>query len=497
MKIFLANPPCKISIDAETERFYVRAGSRWPFSMMKKKNQKPSYVTYPFYLAYTSSLLQENGFDVDVCDGVALDYSEKKFLKRIEKSSPDLLLFETATPTIYKDFELAKAIKERLPKIKIALSGAHVTVFPKETLGNEFVDFVMLNEYELNFLELAKRLENGKGFEGMMGIGYKENGKIRVVPNNSWVDLSKLPFPDRKNFPETGKGGIDYYWDGFCTYRPAAQMHSSRGCPFKCNFCLWNQVMYRCGPYRFFEPKKVVDEMEILMNEYRAREIYFDDDTFTGNKQNVLNLCKEIGERIPKARFSLMGDFMISDEEMIRALHDAGCIGMKFGVESADANILKGIGKPIDFKRIRKNAKLCAELGIKTHATFTFGLFGETKKTMHKTLDFAKELDSDTIQVSITTPFPGTGYYEEAKKRNLLITEDWRKYDGSSSSVVKFENLTHEEVENFACKAYDDWLRAKKRDPRWLLRQARYSWRQIEGRGIRDFIRRVVKVVRT
>ncbi|MFA5358760.1 MAG: radical SAM protein [Patescibacteria group bacterium] len=478
MKVLLSNPPCRVDSGDGKEKFFIRAGSRWPFSVTKKKEEKADYLPFPFYLAYTAALLEKKGFDIVVNDAVTLNKTEEEFLQEIVRDNPDIILFETSTPTINHDLVLVNKIKKLLPKIKIALAGPHVSTFFQETMKKSpVVDFIFIQEYELSFTELVERLVQGKTFDDITGLVWRSGEQIKNNPPKLIDPLDQLPPPARRFFP------IDLYWDGFCQYRPAVQMHATRGCPFRCNFCLWNQVMYNNAKYRTFGVKRIVDEMKDCQKKYGAKEVYFDDDTFTGNKQFVLDFCREIKNRGLNIHWSCMGDAMITDEEMVEAMADAGCVGMKFGVESGDAEVLKKICKPVVHEKIKKVARLLAKKHIKTHATFTFGLSGETKESMKKTMDFAKELDVDSVQFSINTPFPGTRYYQESQEKGLLLAKDWSDYDGATSSIVKFENLTNEEVEWRYCSASGEWLRYKLKSPRWVLRQVYNFFRLLVGQG--------------
>jgi radical SAM superfamily enzyme YgiQ (UPF0313 family) len=281
------------------------------------------------------------------------------------------------------------------------------------------------------------------------------------------------------------------YWDGFCQRRPAVQMHSSRGCPYKCTFCLWISVIYDQGPYRTFSPQRVVDEMEEVVNRYEAREIYFDDDIFTVKEDHVLGICEEILDRKLKVAWSVMGDAMAVTEKSVDAMARAGCIGMKFGVESADAAVLKKLRKPVKVDKVRKVAEWCASRGIKTHATITFGLEADTPETMQKTLDFCCSLSVDSIQFSVVTPFPGTEHYRNAKEAGQIDETDWSRFDGARSSVLRFASMTPEYVEEFAMRAPSVWLRSRIKDPAWLARQTRYFARVARDQGIPGLARRV------
>lgn len=485
MKVFLANPACRINIGGGKEKYFVRAGSRWPFSTTKKIKEKPEYIPFPFFLAYTAAILEKKGHEVIVDDGVATNETETELLKRIKFEKPDILLFEISTPTIDYDLCLVKKIKKQNPKTVVCLSGTHASVFPREILNkNQLVDSVFLGEYEINFADFVECLSKSQSFESVDGIAFRRNTMTIVNKPQLINPLDKLPFPARHLFPSNNNPDPTLYWDGFCQYKPSIQMQASRGCPFRCNFCLWNQVLYQNGKYRMFLPKRIVDEMQQAVIKYGAREIYFDDDTFTADKTLVLEICEGIKKRNLKVFWSVMGDAMVSDEEMVVAMAKAGCIGIKFGVESGSKEILRKIGKPIDFGKVKKFAGWCSENRIKTHATFTFGLLGETKESMEQTLDFAKELDVDSVQFSITTPFPGTRYFEQLEKENRLTSQKWEDFDGSSSSVVKFENISQQYLIEFCRKASGRWLVVKLTDFSWLKRQMLNMLRQAKGQGV-------------
>lgn len=502
MNVLLANPPCRIDIDEKYERFFVRAGSRWPFSTVKLKTQRIDYAPFPFYLAYTAALLKKEQIPVQVIDAIPLNLTKEQFIEKVLQTKSEIILFETATPTIEHDILLAKVLKE-LTNSKIVITGAHATVFAQEIMEScPEIDFIILNEYEFTFLELVKNLIDKKynEIERLPGLAYRKNNQVIVNKSSKLIEpLDRLPFPARELFPSNDIPKIDFYWDAFCQFRPALQMHASRGCPFDCNFCLWNQVFYARKKYRVFSPERIVDEMEHLVGEYKAKEIYFDDDSFTINKNHVLAICEEIKKRKLKVYWSCMGDAMVTDREMLKVMASAGCIGMKFGVESADEHILKEIGKPIDLEKVKAVAKWCAELGIKTHATFTFGALSETIESIRKTINFAKELDVDSVQFSITVPFPGTRLFEEARNRKLLISDSWLDYDGARSSVIQYPYLEKATLEQIYCSASGVWLLHKFKNPKWLLRQMRNIYRILKGQGLSgifDKSRRVIELIK-
>ena len=502
MKTCLINPLFTEPMDQRRERYFVRSGSRWPSSYPKPVGKPGRYIPFPFYLAYSAALLENAHVPVSVLDGVAGNLSMKDTLCRVKKEGPDLILFETTTPTLKRDLDLARQLKEAT-RAEIALAGPHATTFPREILQEESaVDYVLLYEYELTLYELvSKKADTNADLSSIPGIGYRKENQIVLQRHYQPIDpLDRLPFPARHLFPLPGRPDMKTYWDGFCQHRPALQMHASRGCPFRCDFCLWIQVMYRDSPYRIFPPARVVDEMEDVLSRYGAKEIYFDDDDFTVSKKHVLDICREIQSRGLHAPWSCMGDAVVPDEEMLDAMADAGCVGMKFGVESAAPQILKKLGKPVDPDRVINVAQWCSRRKIKTHATFTFGLWDETRETMETSLSFVKSLDVDSVQFSVTAPFPGTRYFRQLLQSGQLVSQDWERYDGSRSAVVAFPNLRPEEIQTFCQKAPARWLSVKLLHPTWLARQIRYLMRLLKGQGlsgVAERIRRMNEILRT
>lgn len=493
MKILVANAPAVFSLKDGYEKYFFRAGSRWPASVVKKRDERiTEYLPFPFYLAYTTALLKNDNFDTHAIDAIALNWGQQEFVDYVVALKPSVLLMETTTPTVEKDVQIIQQIKNHLPKMIVCVSGSHVSTYPKETLIRfSEIDFVLQGEYEVPFLELMRKLrldgiESRESLVGLSALAFR-------LPDHSYYigekglnkDLDALPYPAWECFPKLGENPWDYYWDNICQSKPAAQMHSSRGCNFRCDFCVWIQVMYNSSKFRGFSPKRIVDEMFELQKRFGVKEIYFDDDMLTGNKRHVLELCKEIKDRGLKINWSMMGDAMVCDEEMIAAMADAGLIAMKFGVESGDARVLKEIGKPIKFDRVKNVCNTANSFGIKTHATFSFGLSGETRESMENTLKFMKELDVDTLQVSIATPFPGTKFYQKAKEAGLIQSEEWSLFDGNHTSVISHPHLSNEEIQNFATMARTRWLRSRVFKWSWVRRQFRIIARIWSSQGLR------------
>ena len=485
MKVFLFNPLYLFPLGGKRERYYIRSGSRWPHSGIKRSGTLPHYLPFPFFLAYAAAWLKKEGFDVVACDCVAMDMPLEALLSRIEAEKPDIIFFETATPTINLDLELSARIKTRLPSSRLVLGGPHISVYPGELLGKSAeIDFVVIGEYEESLVELSKVLRDKLPVATVKGIAYRGGDGVKLSGPRGLIDpLDKLPKPAYDMFPSSWLPDPRIYWDGFCQHRPAIQMHASRGCPYKCNFCLWNQVMYGNGKYRTFSPERVAAEMTELAARYGAREIYFDDDDFTINRAHVSAICRALIASGSKFKWSCMGDAINLSEELVGLMAQSGCVGIKFGVETGSPRMIQQLGKPVDLAMVNNVVRWCAAHKIKTHATFSLGLLGEDAQSAEETLAYLEGLDVDTIQVSICTPFPGTGFFAAAEKEGLLKTRDWEKYDGKASEVIRHKHLDLDKAEAMRARAMKRWLIKRLLSPVWVARQAWYFFRVLRGLG--------------
>ena len=493
MKILLANSPSIVPLEDGREKFFVKAGSRWPFSIIKERQEPLSdYIPFPFYLAYTASLLIDAGFEVETIDAVALNWDEDKFINHVTDINPDILLIESTTPTFAVDSKVIEKIKEKI-KVISCLSGSHATSFADDVLSTySTIDYIFRGEYEFHFLEFCKILQSNEldKLKTIKSIAFKdENNVIHKGEKGLIKELDELPYPHWEGFPQKGLFTWDYYWDNICQNKPAAQMHSSRGCPFRCDFCVWIQVMYDDSNHRSFSPKRIVDEMLELKKRFNIKEVYFDDDIFTGSKKHINGFCEEMITRNVNIKWSAMGDAMACTPKDAELMAKAGLIGYKFGVESGDERVLKEIQKPVKLQKVYDLCKTLNSYGVKTHATFSFGLSGETKESMQNTLNFMKRLHVDTLQVSIATPFPGTRFYDKVKNNGQITNLKWDDFDGANTSVVSNDNLTNVEIQEFAKFALKDWLISRLFRPNWVARQTKMMLSIAVNQSFKDFFR--------
>lgn len=426
----------------------VRAGSRWPH--LKGPTEK-DYLPFPFFLAYSASLLRKNGFQVKLIDAVAEGLSYGRFMREISKDVSDILVCETSTVTLEHDLRLLERLGN---KSTIVLCGPDINIRQTAFLEKYgFIDYVLVGEYEFTLLELVRRLSEGRDPADVLGLLYRDPHGVKVTPLRPLLNPDELPWPLREGLPmhryNDAPGDMPI---------PSVQMLASRGCPYKCNFCLWPQVMYQGNSYRTRSVEDVAAEMEYLVKEMGFKSVYFDDDTFNCGKDRMLRLSEEIRKRKISVPWAIMARADLMDEEILQKLLDAGLFAVKYGIESASQFLLDKIGKNMDIKKTIENVRLTKKLGIKTHLTFTFGLSGDTKETIRDTIELALMLDPTSVQFSLVTPFPGTRLYQEMKDAGRIVSENWCDYDGNHKSVISYGHLSGKDLETAIKTAYRQWL---------------------------------------
>lgn len=475
MKIFLGNSPW-----LKKGYYGVRAGSRWPHF----EEEHLEYMPFPFFLAYTAAVLLEEDQDVLLVDGIAEHLDTDQFVSRIECFAPDIVLLEVSTQTIEEDLALAQRLKKLFGRdLKIAFCGLHQFMYEPDFLAEHpDLDYVLIGEYEYTIRELLKLLESGKSLEGCLGLIYRDGAEVKVNERRPVIqDLDRLPWPARQFLPM-----YNYHDEPGNIPRPSVQMWASRGCPFGCVFCAWPQIMYGNNKYRTRGVIDTVDEMEWLVREMGFKSVYFDDDTFNVGKKRTMHFAAEVKSRKLDVPWAVMARADKMDREMLEALKEAGLASVKYGVESADQAILEKSAKGLDVQKVKETVKITHELGIKMHLTFMFGLTDETKKTAKKTIDLALELAPESVQFTISTPFPGSVYYHQLVQEGRLLHKDFSRYDGFRSAVIRTDDLSPEDLEEICREANDRW------NAFWWSRK--HPDQRTTGEKVRDLIKQPQRI---
>ncbi|MCD6309522.1 MAG: radical SAM protein, partial [Candidatus Eremiobacteraeota bacterium] len=362
----------------------------------------------------------ENGVPVEVLDICALNLSPDATKEYIKRSRATVVGITTTTIGWLGTVECARLAREALPDAVIVVGGPHLSLYPIECLSFPEIDLGVLGDGEETLMEIVTRLEEGWPLKKIKGTVYRDDDGTPVIaePRPFIRDLDSLPFPAVDLFP------LDRY-RCLTIEKPFFTMTTTRGCPYKCAFC--TQVF--CGnTVRYRSAGNLVDEIELYIKKYGAREIIMFDETFTLKKPRVLEFCRQVMERELKFRFNIRTRVDLIDEEILEAMKEAGCYGLHMGVESGSEEILKLMQKGTTLKQVHRAFNMARKLGFMTRGYFMLAYLDENNETYRKTIRLARELPLDWASFSITIPLPGTTLYKQARERGLIKKDFWRDY---------------------------------------------------------------------
>lgn len=387
----------------------------------------------PVSLLYLGGMLESEGVPVRILDGQCDDLSEGALLKTIEEMKPAFVGITMLTPTSFDAHKIASIVKKHYPNLFVLAGGTHPTVLPDEVMEDRNIDVIAISEAEHTMMEVYHALIQGggdrSGLKSISGIVYRDGDDvIKTADRPLFSDLDKLPLPMWHGV----KMDLYHQVPDSSFARPMRVMMSSRGCPFKCIFCSARQVSG--FKYRAHSADRVVEEMEILTNKYNARQIIFLDDNFIISKKRVFEICEKVMQKgyHKKVVWTAAGRADEVTEPLLKAMKDAGCKMISFGIESGSPRLLELMKKGEKKEHIEKAVAMARKVGLKTRGTLILGFPTETREESLETITFAKDLGLDFAKFSLATPYPGTALYNIALERGMLTGKDWSRFNSQA-----------------------------------------------------------------
>jgi hopanoid biosynthesis associated radical SAM protein HpnJ len=392
MRTLFLNPP-------SFEGFDGGAGSRWPSTREIESYWYPVWLCYPAGMLEDSKVVDAPPHGVTIEQTVAM---AKDF---------ELMVLFTSSPGFHVDVKIAEMMKDANSKLQVAFVGPPVTIEPDRALNaTKAIDFVVRREFDYQIANYAK----GTPLAELPGVSYRKDGvNVHNPEGGSIENLDELPWVSK-----VYKRDLDFRrYDVPFLLKPYISFYTTRGCPAMCTFCLWPQT-HSGHRWRLRSTQDVANECRYVLENFPGlKEIFFDDDTFNYKKARTLELCAEL----KKLNFTWSCTSRVTtDYETLKAMRDAGCRLLIVGYESGDEQILKNIKKGATIEGARRFTKDAHNLGLTIHGDFIVGLPGETRDSLRNTINFAKQLDVETIQVSLGHAYPGTEFYDYAKENNLV-----------------------------------------------------------------------------
>lgn len=380
-------------------------------------------------LGYISSALKQMDYMVFLRDYPAENLSFSNLEDDINKECPDVIFISTTNGSIFNDIDIIKSIKKIKKDIVFILKSALFFNADKKFLNSldlKNVDYLIGTESEFVApLLIDVHFNDRHNVKELQGISYKKDGMWVTNELTNYIeDLDSLHYPDRHLMKNELYINPD-------TNRPIATIITSKGCPFSCIYCLSPQISGFKVRYRTVE--SVFEEMKECIEKFKITDFFFKADTFTFNKEWVLNLCNLIIDSKLKGKINWVANSRANtlDDEIISKMKEAGCSMIAIGLESGSDESLEKMKKGTTVMDNRKAVELIKKHGLKIFGFYMIGFPWETKEHIEQTKKLIFELDTDFIEISIVTPFIGTKLYEMTKE----------KFENSITGCDSFKNI--------------------------------------------------------
>jgi len=441
MKTLFLNPPSFEGYDGG-------AGARY------QARREVRSFWYPTWLAQAAACVP----DSTLIDAPPSDVGIDEVIRRA--AGHELVIMHTSTPSVRVDARAAAKLKEAYPQIQVGLVGAHTMIRWEDTLTRSpAVDFVTTGEFDDAIREIAAE---DKPIAETHGVAWRApDGKIVQNPSRPIVhDLDRLPsvLDVYRKFLDIPK-----YYNGYLQH-PYISLYTGRGCRSKCTFCLWPQTISG-HLYRVRSVDSVAREMAHGKELFpEVKEWFFDDDTLTDNRPRSAEIARVMSKLGLTWSCNAKPDVPF---ETLKVMKENGLRLLLVGFESGNQEILNNIKKGTRVDRAKQFAEDCHKLGILMHGTFIMGLPGETHETIEKTIQFAKDVDAYSIQVSLAAPYPGTYLYAQAHENGWIPPEDASlTNEGIQDAVISYDSLKADEIH----AALERFYRAYYLRPKPILR---------------------------
>lgn len=403
------------------------------------------YINPPLGIGYIATMLRKYRINTSLIDMGPQNYNVARLLSFIQKHEVRFVGISTMVTNYQNGIIIAEEIKRFRQDIITIIGGVQATFLAKETLKNNFIDYVSLYEGEVSFVNLIEALMNGKDITKLKGIGYRDENKICINEEKVLIqDLDQIGFP-----------AWDLY-DLSCYPEPGIIL-TGRGCPYSCIFCAGGNT--NGIGYRMRSCNNVVDEIEFLKNAYDISHFFIADYTFIANKKHCISICEEIQRRKLNITWEEEARANLVDEQIVTAMKKAGCVQVQIGIESGNDTILESINKKINTKQVENAVRIYLKNGISVMGSFIIGHHEDDEETVMQTINFAKRIKMlnpkyVNCMFAILTPLPGTPIFENPEKYGIqILTNDWSQYT-FAEPIIETKNLTRRQLRNLYYRAW-------------------------------------------
>lgn len=439
MKILLINPP----------RFNELIGKN-PAIIETHRGFNP-----PLGILSLGGYLKANtNHSVEILDTHPPNWSYPELEEILKKKNPDVVGITAMTFTLIDVVKTIQLVKKVHPDSKVVLGGPHVHIYPEETINIPGVDFLILGEGEITFKQFLDKINDIEALKNTKGLVFKDSGKI--INNGVSPSTNNL---DELGVPARSLTDVTNYTSLLGRDNVITTMFTSRGCPYSCTFCdrPFSPVI---SGFRYRTAKHVADEIEECID-LGINEAFIYDDTFTVRKNRVYELCEEIKIRNLKFRWDVRAHVNTINLDMLKAMKEAGCDRIHYGVESGNNRMLKVIKKNATIEKIKNAVKWTKEVNMEVLTYFIIGQQTETISDIEDSIRLAKELDPNYAHFTIFCPYPATEIYAKGLESGIIKDDVWKKFASKPEEGYELpfweENFNREELREILVKCYKEF----------------------------------------
>lgn len=381
----------------------------------------------PYWVALRAAIIRNYGNSVKVIDAEAENLNPEDTVKLAVNYNPDIVELIplgitpscSSTPKMIASTQILREFERKFPNIMRTISGIHPNALPKQT--------------------------------------ERETHAVLCLPP-SIVKLGEWPIPAWDLLPMERYRAHQWHCWGRGNRQPYGSLYSSFGCPYNCSFCTIHNL-YDWPTIKYHTVERVMQEIDILHNEYGIANIKFADELFIVRKKRVLKLCKEIKKRNYGLNLWAYSRIDLVDEEIITAMLEAGFRWQCYGIESVDDKVRGDIGKQFSIDKVREILDMTRRLGAHLNGDFIFGLPEDDNNTMRATLDFAKSYLFEFVNFYVAMAYPGSQLYTQLSQTNIQLPASWDAYSQYSPDIIPLPTkyLTPAEVLQFRDNAFIEY----------------------------------------
>jgi len=409
----------------------------------------------PLWAALLAAFVREKGFKVKVVDAEVMPEYLLPTIARYKARLTAIVVSGTNPSASTMNMVGAREILEKIKSIDsdmpTILMGLHPSALPERTLKEEAVSAVCQGEGFYTLVDLL----SGASYKDVRGLWHRDSGKILSNPPAELVNPNELPIPAWDLLPMDRYRAHNWHsWSNKNQRKPYGIIYTSLGCPYNCSFCCINAIFGK-RKIRYRDPKLVINDIDYLVKNYGIKNIKIIDEMFALNEGHVTKLCDLIISRKYDLNIWAYARVDTLNDKMLKSMKRAGFKWLALGFESGNKKIRYGVTKGrFGNEEILKIVRKIRDSGINMVGNFIFGLPGDNLKTMHDTLNMAKELNCEYTNFYVCMAYPGSQLYEDADPADL--PDLWLCYSqlGYETKPLPTKYLKPKEILQFRDNAF-------------------------------------------